>query len=268
MRAVSRGNKFVCELCDRQFRYASGILESAPEEVAESEESQIQQREEEVRDGQARTYDAALVFSLSSWLERRKIWAHLQTLQVSSALEVGCGTGRFTALLAQRAARVVAVDRSRQSLFQCRQRLRRLGLDGKVLLIREDANQMPARARSFDVALTAQMIQHLPSAGLREETVAHIAEALKPGGTLIFSGYEWRKSLDALRKQGFHRGGIPFVRFTEPELRELFGAHFEIDRVESSAGKLLVLFGRRPQSASDSVAGANALEPSRIGSAP
>lgn len=253
-----------CELCGGPFGFASGILESAPNGAADSEESQLQLREEAVRDRQARTYDAALSLNLSSWVERRKIWAHLQTLQISSALEIGCGTGRFTVLLAQRASRVVAVDRSRQSLVQCRHRLARFGLEDRVLLVRGDANQMPVRARSFDVALSAQVIQHLPSASLREEVVGHIAAALKPGGTLVFSGYEWKSAMDALRpRQGFHRGGIPFVRFTEQDLRELFGRHFEIDRIESSSGKLLVLFGRRLEQGSDAITGIPQREPSQ-----
>jgi SAM-dependent methyltransferase len=97
-------------------------------------------------------------------------------------LELGCGTGRATAFLAQAAARVVALDLSLDLLARARGRLagRR-----NVALIGADMRRVALR-REFDLVVAVDdPFVHLIDGADRDQALRAAALQLAPGGRLI-----------------------------------------------------------------------------------
>ncbi len=95
------------------------------------------------------------------------------------AVEIGCGTGLFTELLAGSGAMITAVDISEELLTRARQR--DLPAD-RVRFVHgrfEDAKL----AGGFDAAIGSSVLHHLELA----DALAAIRRLLKPGGTLSFA---------------------------------------------------------------------------------
>jgi SAM-dependent methyltransferase len=81
-----------------------------------------------------------------------------------SVLDVGCGTGHFTAWLRRRAVGVIGLDRSPAMLAELRRR------HAEVPVVLGDAGSLPVRSGAVDVALlvtTLEFVEH-PDAALRE----------------------------------------------------------------------------------------------------
>jgi SAM-dependent methyltransferase len=107
-----------------------------------------------------------------------------------TALDVGCGTGRFARRLAQRGIEVDAVDRSAEVLAAAR------GAPappaGRVRYLLADVTRMRLPAGRYDVISCLASLHHLPFA-----TVAALRQALAPGGVLVVLGcYRQRTAAD------------------------------------------------------------------------
>lgn len=117
----------------------------------------------------------------------RTFWARVaEEHSAAEVLEVGCGTGRVTRLLAQRVRRVVAVDLSPDMLRRAR---RRFSAGGPVDLIRADVLDLPLR-RGFDLTVAANgVFSHLLRDDQRLRALRQIRERLRPGGTLLVDAF-------------------------------------------------------------------------------
>jgi SAM-dependent methyltransferase len=98
-----------------------------------------------------------------------------------AAIELGCGTAYVSAWLARRGARVVGIDASPAQLATARRLQREHGLP--FPLIEADAERLPSRDRSFDLAISeyGACLWADP-----DRWVAEAARVLRPGGELIF----------------------------------------------------------------------------------
>lgn len=96
----------------------------------------------------------------------------------AQALDVGCGTGTFTRLLAQRADRVLALDLSPEMIRVARERSGdQPNIDfqiGDVLLWNVPPEQL-------DCIVSIATLHHLPL----QATLAKLKHALRPGGALL-----------------------------------------------------------------------------------
>ena len=94
-------------------------------------------------------------------------------------VDVGCGTGRFAVLAAERlGARVWGVDRSAEMLHEAKRRPGGRGVGWR----RADAEKLPFRDGWFDGAhshLVLHLVDDLPAA------VAELARVVSPGGRLV-----------------------------------------------------------------------------------
>lgn len=94
------------------------------------------------------------------------------------ALDIGCGTGAFSRLLAKSSGRVLALDLSPNMIALARERSARFpNIDFEVadVLTRE----LPAEG--FDCVATIATLHHLPF----EEVLPKLKGALRPGGVLL-----------------------------------------------------------------------------------
>src|SRR6185369_12303069 len=85
-----------------------------------------------------------------------------RTFSGADVLEVACGTGYWTEVLARSAASVVATDITEEVLAIARSKT----LGPKVTLQREDAYALPHLSRHFNAGLSAFWWSHIPRARL------------------------------------------------------------------------------------------------------
>ena len=97
----------------------------------------------------------------------------------AQVLELGCGTGEYTALLAGTGATIAALDLSAELLHVARSR----GLPSVVRFLRGDAERLPFPDGQFDAVVGNAVLHHLRlDAALRE-----IRRVLRPGGRCAFT---------------------------------------------------------------------------------
>jgi uncharacterized protein YbaR (Trm112 family) len=136
----------------------------------------------------------------SEFADAIEIPAHLEelgTLEGHTVLEVACGDGRFTVLMAQMGAEVLAVDFSLAALRKLASNLSlgiaptsyrpakqgaRSPLAGRVGLVQADASSFHVAPCSFDRALSATPCD---SRDERMRMYRTVAESLKDGGRYI-----------------------------------------------------------------------------------
>src|SRR5215207_1101232 len=94
------------------------------------------------------------------------------------ALDIGCGTGAFSRLLATSAERVLALDLSPNMIRLAGERSARFpNIDFRVA----DVTALELPAERFDCIATIATLHHLPA----EEVLPKLKGALKPGGVLL-----------------------------------------------------------------------------------
>ena len=82
--------------------------------------------------------------------ERRAVLDALGPVEDRRVLEIACGTGRFTVMLAERGADIVGLDISGPMLQQGREKARRAGVDDHLEFLRGDAARLPFPDDHFD----------------------------------------------------------------------------------------------------------------------
>lgn len=102
-------------------------------------------------------------------------------------LEIGCGAGEFSRLLAGRAEKVLAVDLSPQMIRVARERSE---FYPNVEFVAGDVMAQPLPEDHFDCVATLTTLHHLPAEGVLRK----IRETLRPGGVFV--------CLDLYRRSG------------------------------------------------------------------
>jgi SAM-dependent methyltransferase len=134
-------------------------------------------------------------------------------------LELGCGTGEFTARLVGSGCDLVAVDLSEASVRRCRERV---GDRAEVVVGNVETGD-GLEGRTFDAIVGVSVLHHLHLAACLEHTFA----ALSPGGRFAFSEPNaanpqvWAERTFA--PLGRRRRTLPHeTAFTAPSLRRAF----------------------------------------------
>ena len=131
------------------------------------------------------TEDRFLARRLTTWAELHGPLVEDATVdaviegQPSRVLEVGCGTGDFSARLQRQAAiDLVALDLSARMTALTSAR----GLDA----VRADVQALPFRDERFDCVLANRVLYHVPDL---DKGLAEIVRVLRPGGRLVAVTY-------------------------------------------------------------------------------
>jgi len=82
--------------------------------------------------------------------EKRAVLDAVGPLEDKNVLEIACGTGRFTVMLAERGADIVGLDISAAMLQQGRQKARQAGVADHLEFMRGDAGRLPFPDDHFD----------------------------------------------------------------------------------------------------------------------
>jgi len=102
--------------------------------------------------------------------EKEAVLDALAPIEDRELLEIACGTGRFTVMLAERGADVVGLDISGPMLAQGKQKARAAGVVDRLSFMRGDAARLPFPDDSFDAVLAMRFfhLANTPDAFLRE----------------------------------------------------------------------------------------------------
>ncbi|MGM0590873.1 MAG: class I SAM-dependent methyltransferase [Halobacteriota archaeon] len=114
-------------------------------------------------DDVAQEYDDKRFSRGGRLIDRREREAVLQSLgpvDGRNILEIACGTGRFTVMLAERGATVTALDISSAMMAQGREKARMAGIADQIEFVRGDAARLPFPDNYFD-AVFAMRFFHL-----------------------------------------------------------------------------------------------------------
>jgi ubiquinone/menaquinone biosynthesis C-methylase UbiE len=115
-------------------------------------------------------------------VELQKLKGYIErTFAGLDVLEVACGTGYWTEVLARSAASAVATDITEEVLAIARSK----NLGPKVTLRQEDAYALPHFSRRFNAGLSAFWWSHIPRARLRA-FLSGFHQALDPGARVVF----------------------------------------------------------------------------------
>jgi ubiquinone/menaquinone biosynthesis C-methylase UbiE/uncharacterized protein YbaR (Trm112 family) len=109
-------------------------------------------------------------------------------LKGETILEVGCGSGRFTAQAISTGAMVVATDLSGavDANYRVHQHV------DKLLLVQSDIYHMPFRLEAYDKVFCIGVLQHTPNV---KKSFMTLPRYLKPGGSLVTDVYDKRDGL-------------------------------------------------------------------------
>jgi SAM-dependent methyltransferase len=99
-------------------------------------------------------------------------------------LDVGCGVGRWSRLLAARGARVTGVDLSPTMIAQAQRRAAAAGLAERCSFRVEDLSKLELEGQ-FDVVLGVTVLQHILDPELLRAAVRGMTARLAPGGRMI-----------------------------------------------------------------------------------
>jgi len=173
------------------------------------------------------------------------LWEELAQRQDGPVLELGCGTGRVALHLARRGYEVTGLDLDPELLAELESR----GADLPVRTIEADAREFALAAPAALVLAPTHLLQLLPDAGERAESLACIAAALRPGGLLAAAIIEAMPEPD---------GAPPPL----PDVREVDGWVYSSLAVEAAIGPGEIVVRRLRQTVSPE--GALSEEPNEI----
>lgn len=126
-------------------------------------------------------FDRIALLSHDEWNHNRHYHRYLLKHLPSSgadALDIGCGTGAFSRLLAQRFRRVLALDLSPRMIEVAKERAGPYpNIDFRVA----DVTTFDLLSERFDCVASIATLHHLPL----EPMLSRIKVALRPGGTLL-----------------------------------------------------------------------------------
>ncbi|HEX7265074.1 MAG TPA: methyltransferase domain-containing protein [Candidatus Dormibacteraeota bacterium] len=148
-------------------------------------------QEAAIQAGVARVFDEAAGYyrqmrweknrltQFEKWLTQTTIEDELGDAQVSRALELGCGPGTWTGVLADRAERVRAVDLSEAMLAQA---TRALAERSNVELTQSDIARFDPGTEKFDRILSVRVVEYVPE---WQGVVESFGRWLAPGGRAV-----------------------------------------------------------------------------------
>lgn len=132
--------------------------------------------DEQVRYANKPTREEIRAMPLSS---NPKILAELLADKNGAALDIGCGDGKFTRLLAARFNKTVGIDVKAKKIAEASETAKVAGLDIDFRTASGEA--IPFADASFDAVAFSNSLHHMPNP---KSAIAEAARVLKPGGKL------------------------------------------------------------------------------------
>lgn len=149
----------------------------------------------------------------SDWADFRAHWHHYWPELGGTCLEIGCGVGRITHVLAEDFDFVIAVDVAEPMLERAA-----AAVPSNVELHQVAGTSLPIGDGTVDGVFSVHVLQHLDDIGRVADSLREMYRVLRPGGTLMVHVNLASRPMPALRRirhriglrrnrRAIHRGG-------------------------------------------------------------
>jgi ubiquinone/menaquinone biosynthesis C-methylase UbiE len=109
----------------------------------------------------------------------------IEAFKADSVLELTCGTGRITLAIAEKGARIIGLDVSREMLSKAKEKASLRGLNN-VRFIRADMRSFRLSEKFDLVIIPYNAFLHLTTIEDQKKTLGNIRKHMTPNGRLIF----------------------------------------------------------------------------------
>lgn len=152
-------------------------------------------------------------------------------------VDVGGGTGKFTARIFGRTDRVLVVDMSRPMLRRARRR--RLGA------VQGSAAKIPLPDSSADVVLCTEAFHHFGAD--QDQALAEAARVLRPDGVFVMEEPDPSRRPGRWMAHGEHAAHMGSRFHSPPELAAMVARRFEVVRQEKGSRSTVIMVAERPR---------------------
>ncbi len=148
-------------------------------------------------------------------------------------LDLGSGRGRFPFELQKLGFRVIGLDYIKKIVEKNNQEVKMLGVEKTVRFVEGDVFDIPFSDDGFDAVADVGLLQHINESDW-STYASEVARVTKPGGYFLLMALskETTKFLNWSPKKheesDFVRDGVFYHFFTQAEIKNIFGANFEI----------------------------------------
>ena len=115
---------------------------------------------------------------------KTNIFSLLPDLKNKRVLDIGCGIGRFTIDLADKASEVYAIDISSSMLTRAKKNLESRG----VKIFKEPAHKLHFSDRFFNLTFEVTVLQHILDEDIFRQTLQEIKRVTNPEGMVLLCG--------------------------------------------------------------------------------
>ena len=116
----------------------------------------------------------------SDWKDFLSHWRHYEPAVGGALLEIGCGAGRLSHVLAEAFATVDSLDVSEDMIASARAHS-----PANARFHQVDGSVVPLPDRSVDAVFTVHVLQHLENADAVHAYLSEAHRVLRPGGTIM-----------------------------------------------------------------------------------
>lgn len=135
-------------------------------------------------------YDSLVAITTREAFFKKLIVDKVANVKGNNLLDVGCGTGTLTKLIAEKSPKhtVIGLDADQTALDISQKKV--IGKDLNISFRQGFGQKMPFDENSFDIVVSSLFFHHLNSSA-KLATLTEIRRLLKPDGTLIIA--DWGK---------------------------------------------------------------------------
>ncbi len=137
----------------------------------------------------------------SEWRYKKEPWIPqiIKNLNLSDrkVLEIGCGPGLDTLLLAKEARKVIGIDITENSIRLASEKIKRLNCPN-IDLILADAEELPIKENSIDVVYSYGVLDHTPDITAAFEGIYKVLKSDGYGAVMMYRKYTIQSTIVSL----------------------------------------------------------------------